>query len=146
MNEERKKELAAVRAVMQAEGIRPRRQKTASSGRFHYSRMDDRGRIRSLGFEWDGAGFDENGRLIIIEAELNGSLNASHIQGHLARLPLMISSGDCVEEIIWVIRPSKKRQLTDIISDWMIFSEPSLRIKMPRMVIESPEGEPIQRM
>jgi hypothetical protein len=143
MNEEKRQELAAVRTVMQAEGIRPRRSTTASSGRFHYSRADGGGQIRSLGFEWDGAGYDKDGKLIIIEAELNGSLNASHIQGHLARLPLMISSGDCVEKIIWVIRPSRRRQLIDLVSSWMIFYEPSLKIRMPEMLIRSPRGEEI---
>lgn len=143
LNDEKRRELSAVRAVMEAEGIRPRRSKPTSSGRFHYSDRDEKGRPRNLGFEWDGAGFDDGGRLIIIEAELNGSLNASHIQSHIARLPLMISAGDSVEKIIWVIQPSSRRQLTDIISNWMAFFEPALKIRMPEMAIRSPRGDPI---
>jgi hypothetical protein len=135
-------ERRAVYAVLRAAQLRRRKGKSrgATGGKFLYVARDDREARRWISFEWDGAGYDANGGLVVLEAELAGSLNASHIQSHLTRLAIMEANGDPVARVIWIIRPSRKRQLEEIIANWRVFFEAAASCELPPMEAWSQDG------
>jgi hypothetical protein len=143
MEHGKRSERRAVTSVERLAALTPRkgRGKGFHGGRFTYVSRDARGVCRPIRFEWDAAAKDSEGRLVVVEAELDPALNAGHIHGHLNRLPLMARSGDTVSKVIWVVRRSRRRRLTDIVSTWMAHYAPLFVEQIPQMEVRTPEGE-----
>lgn len=136
-------ERRALTAVERAAGLKPIRGNGHGfhGGRFVYVVRDSRGRQRAIHFEWDGAATDAEGRLIVLEAELDPGLNAAHIQTHLTRLPLMARAGDVVSKVIWIVRRGRRRRLVEIIDTWAAHYGPLFASPFPEMEVRAPDGE-----
>ena len=76
-----------------------RRANPRGSGRFSYVEPEYGS---ALTFIWDDAGVDQDGRITLVEEESNG-LVPLHIEGHLARLKLMLEKGESIRNVIWII-------------------------------------------
>ena len=81
------KEKLAVYAVQKALGIKKR------DGKFKYVREG-----KEINFEWDGAGIDKNGSIVLVEVELQDPMDW-HIQCHLCRIAIMIRCGGTCRKI-----------------------------------------------
>jgi len=53
-------------------------------------------------FIWDDAGIDETGRLVLLEEEAKGIVPL-HVEGHIARLKLMMNRGESIGGVVWVV-------------------------------------------
>lgn len=142
MRSEKREERAAVINAMRATNTSRRRAPSAgpTGGRFDYVDVDETGKRRCLKFEWDGAGHDLQGHLIIFEAELTGPLKSDHICVHLARLPIMRSRGDNMEKLVWIVPSLWHEQLREILGSWKYFSGPICTHQLPHMEIRAPDG------
>lgn len=143
MQQGKRSERQSVTAVEQLAVLTPRKGNGRGShgGRFTYVSRDPKGVRRAIQFEWDGAATDNSGQLVVLEAELDPTLNAGHIHGHLNRLPLMARSGDGVAKVIWIVRRSRRRRLTEIVSTWLAHYAPLFTEQIPDMEVRTPDGE-----
>ncbi len=78
-----------------------RRTHPQGSGNFTYTNPGSKS-LRT--FVWDDAGIDERGYLVLVEEELTG-LVPLHVEGHIARVKVMMARGESVGRVVWVVRP-----------------------------------------
>jgi hypothetical protein len=107
-----------------------------AGGRFFY-RKDN----RKIEFQWDAAGIDTSNKLVLMEDE--GSISNLHIHGHLARIPLMISMGEEISKIVWVVDIEKYESLFEIIDSYTNFFSSTFHFNFPKMEFFTKNGEKI---
>ena len=85
-------------------------------------------------FIWDDAGVDEHGRITLVEDESNG-LIPLHIEGHLARLKLMLEKGESIRNVIWIIDELDFQAMASLLRFYQKYLYP-----LPSMEIWSSKG------
>jgi hypothetical protein len=126
----RTKEKLAVYAVQKALGIKK------YDGKFKYVKKGS----REISFEWDGAGVDKNGSIVLVEVELQNPTDW-HIQCHLSRIAIMISCGEKVKKLVWVTYPSKYQKLRSIVDTWMNYFSHVCNVEFPQIEYRTTDGK-----
>ncbi len=108
-----------------------RRSHPTHSGKFTYF---DSEAVRKRTFIWDDAGIDKNGRVVLIEEELGGVIPL-HIEGHLARLKVMMAKGESIGGVVWVVKERDFNKLYDLLRFYRRYVSP-----LPQMEIWSARG------
>ena len=108
-----------------------RRSHQSRSGAFTYINPDSAS-LRT--FVWDDAGVDENGALVLIEEE-TGGLVPLHIEGHIARVKVMMAKGDKVSKVVWIIREKDFQSMRELLRFYAVNLGP-----LPPMEIWSDSG------
>ncbi len=85
-------------------------------------------------FVWDDAGIDENGQIVLLEEESSGIIPL-HIEGHLARLKVMIAKGEAVGTVVWVIKEKDFTNMMGLLRFYHRYLSP-----LPSMEIWSTKG------
>ena len=91
-----------------------------------------------LEFQWDGAGIDASGDIVLFEHE--GSIVNMHIQGHLSRLAIMLAKGERVRKLVWITDEDEFSQLRQIVQSWNHCFFPLVGFESPVMEYRSLEG------
>ena len=84
-------------------------------GVFRYYSLE---RKASLTFRWDGAGITREGDTVVIEEE-KPPYSQLHIQGHLARIGVMLNQGERVKKLIWLVPSDAFVDLDRIVWSWI---------------------------
>lgn len=121
-------------AIMSQLNLRER-SGTTSSGRFVYRDPTSK---NELEFRWDGAGVDREGNIVLLEEE--GTFSNLHIQGHLARVSLMITFGEPVKKLIWIVSKKKYPRLRNLVESWVSLSKNKLCLQFPTIEYRTKEG------
>jgi len=129
---------ASMRMVHNRLGLRPRIGQScgADGGCFKYV---DSATNRCIEFQWDGAGIDRFGKVVLIEEE-ESQPNQMHIHAHLARIILMVGMGENISKVVWVVREEDVDELVKIVETWKIFHSRISTIKLPPFYYLSPDG------
>ena len=80
---------------------------------------------------WDGAGYDKENKLVLIEAELTHELVVSHIHSHLSRVVCMLGANKEVSCIAWVVFPSMEEEIKKIVEEWLHFFTKGSNVSYP---------------
>ena len=137
MKKNKVKEVEAVKATIEAAGLEPR----LTGGRFEFLSKPSGSHELTMEMIWDGAGYNKEKELILIEAELCNPLNKGHLQQHLTRLLVMKAAGLDVTKLIWIIYNTCSRQLYEIVCLWKHMLGKMSHIGLPEMEIRNPNGE-----
>ncbi|SRR6266571_1532734 len=108
-----------------------RRTHPQGSGNFTYTNPGSKS-LRT--FVWDDAGIDERGYLVLVEEELTG-LVPLHVEGHIARVKVMMARGESVGRVVWVVRESDFQKMIDLLRFYNVNLGP-----LPAMEIWSDSG------
>jgi hypothetical protein len=108
-----------------------RRNHPDQPGKFTYFDHDFKHRRN---FVWDDAGIDEKGRLFLLEVESSGIVPL-HIEGHLARLKVMMVKGETIGGVIWIIKARDFAYLRELLRFYQLYLSP-----LPQMEIWSTKG------
>lgn len=129
---------ASIRVVHNRLGLRPRvgQSSGVDGGCFRYV---DSATNYHLEFQWDGAGIDSFGRVVLIEEEESPPV-PMHIQAHLARVALMVGIGEKISNVVWVVREEDVEELAKIVETWKIFHPYFSHVKLPPFCYLSQEG------
>lgn len=98
---------------------------------------------RKTQFRWDAAGINEDGSVTLIEEE-TGGISTLHIQAHLSRIPLMISFGENIKKLVWVINRNDYQQLKNIVEEWVISFSRLTSFTFPSIVYATVDGKTIE--
>ena len=130
MSKNKRREQLAVYKVIKAKGLKPR---------FKAYRKRYSGEIicqcnktgKELRMIWDGAGYDEDSKLVLIEAELTHDLVVSHIHSHLSRVVCMQGANIEASCLAWVVFPSQIQNIKGIVEDWLHFFTSVSSVQFP---------------
>jgi hypothetical protein len=132
-----------VRDIFKALNLRQRRGRTGQlGGMFRY--MDPHSG-KEIEFHWDGAGIDRNGFITLLEEE-TGIIPSLHVYGHLSRLVIMISRGEQINRLVWIIHPSELGDIKEKVESWIHFFAPICNLSFPAIEYWTPEGKQIVQM
>jgi hypothetical protein len=128
-------EKLAVYHVLKVLGIQRRKR----GGKFRYIIQD-----KEIAFEWDGAGLNKNGAIVLCEVELTRAFSTLHIHGHLSRLAIMIGLNENVIKLIWIVYPSMYKKLKSIVDAWLSGFLTISKVGLPPIEYRAPDGRLLQ--
>lgn len=117
--------------------LRERSAAGEDGGVFHYYSPDMR---VSLTFRWDGAGITREGDTVVIEEE-KPPYSRLHIQGHLARIGVMLNQGERVKKLIWLVPSDAFVDLDRIVLSWILMSGENRSAKFPVIEYRNYDGK-----
>jgi len=85
-------------------------------------------------FVWDDAGIDEMGKVVLLEEESNGVVPL-HVEGHIARLRVMLNKGESISNVVWIVDRKDFREMLNLLRFYHSNMGP-----LPRMEIWSEAG------
>jgi hypothetical protein len=85
-------------------------------------------------FIWDDAGIDEMGKVVLLEEESNGVVPL-HVEGHIARLKVMLNKGEAIGKVVWIVNRKDYREMLNLLHFYRSYMGP-----LPRMEIWSEAG------
>ncbi len=85
-------------------------------------------------FIWDDAGIDEMGKVVLLEEESNGVVPL-HVEGHIARLRVMLNKGESISNVVWIVDREDFREMLNLLRFYHSNMGP-----LPRMEIWSEAG------
>lgn len=85
-------------------------------------------------FIWDDAGIDETGNVVLLEEESNGVVPL-HVEGHIARLKVMLNKGESISTVIWIVNRKDFSEMLNLLRFYRSNMGP-----LPRMEIWSEAG------
>jgi hypothetical protein len=116
--------------------LRERSAAGEDGGVFHYYSPD---RKAALTFRWDGAGITREGDTVVIEEE-KPPYSRLHIQGHLARIGVMLNQGERVRKLIWLVPSDAFVDLDRIVWSWIQMSEVKESGRFPAIEYRNYDG------
>lgn len=85
-------------------------------------------------FIWDDAGIDEMGKVVLLEEESNGVVPL-HVEGHIARLRVMLNKGESISNVVWIVDRKDFREMLNLLRFYHSNMGP-----LPRMEVWSEAG------
>ena len=85
-------------------------------------------------FIWDDAGIDDMGNVVLLEEESNGVVPL-HVEGHIARLKVMLNKGESIGNVVWIVNRKDFREMLNLLRFYRSYMGP-----LPRMEIWSEAG------
>lgn len=57
---------------------------------------------------------DDQGSIVLLEEEAHG-LVPLHIEGHIARIKVMLAKGESVRKVVWIVRETDFQNMIDLL-------------------------------
>lgn len=97
---------------------------------------------RGLGrlvFDWDGVAVGPGSELVLIEKELSRPV-VLHVQGHASRAAFMLSRGERIRKLVWIVREQDFQALWHIVEPWRAALAAGFAAESPVCEYWTPEG------